>query len=361
MLVLPALTAITSTASGANHQLCFYVDKTTLTGHTFACFMPKGGPQAGQVLCRGKYAAGLNIFGGPGKIKNDGARHWDQRICYVVTAAQYNGAAAKVNGKQAVPPPYHLVKNPPGNCTNWITAVAGAAGGIALPNKFGFFGIATPSAFGAALKAVGNGGVIGGGTVAYNALPGQGADGSPVASAPRSLDSDQAAVTAPHNPNTVASATGLPPSIFPLGTFQTTLAAGFSVSLHNTAADSALISMDWGDGGPLDGQNIGFHHTYAATGTYQAALAVINDGAIDSYQWSVVVQPAGPVAPPLNINVPTPSPMGGTNPGFDNTIDVLAVSDGAPALDGIGAGALAVLLTGGSLFVLLWRRRESLG
>src|SRR5439155_16049113 len=119
MLVLPALTAITSTASGANHQLCFYVDKTTLTGHTFACFMPKGAPQAGQVLCRGKYAAGLNIFGGPGKIKNDGARHWDQRICYVVTAAQYNGAAAKVNGKQAVPPPYHLVKNPPGNCTNW--------------------------------------------------------------------------------------------------------------------------------------------------------------------------------------------------------------------------------------------------
>ena len=108
------LAGAAASAWGTDNQLCFYVDKG-IPGHCFVQFLPKQGPQAGATnLVYGKYPATANIFGGPGVIKNDSKRAWDQRICYSVTVAQYNGAAAKVGGKIATPPAYNLVKNPPG-------------------------------------------------------------------------------------------------------------------------------------------------------------------------------------------------------------------------------------------------------
>ncbi len=139
--------------------------------------VPRSGPQAGNPnLVYGFHPAGANYFGGAGRVRDDGSRPWDWRICFTVTAAQYNAMAAGINSKVVAPPPYCLVNF---NCTDWITQKASLAG-IALPVKINMVGIADPEAFWQSLDALGNGGVFGGGTVNSNAT-GLGADGGPLA------------------------------------------------------------------------------------------------------------------------------------------------------------------------------------
>jgi hypothetical protein len=314
-----ALAIASATVNGANHQLCFYVDKG-VPGHCFVQFLPKNGPQAGQTnLVYGKYPATRDIFGGPGVIKDDSKRAWSQRICYGVTAAQYNAAAAKVRGKIAAPPPYHLTANPPGNCVDWMTDTATAAGKT-LPNKTGFAGISTPGAFGDSLKGIGNGGTFMGGTVAFNSNPGQSADGSPVALVtPHDWDAGETALASQDNPVGQAFDMELLLNQQDLGVFFTMPGLPMQLEVLHPNPDDALITVNWGDGTPLEGQQTSFLHPYANPGAYPVSLAVIDSGALHHYQFVVEVS-KGPVNNFVIAEIPPVEPNHTLNEGFEDLV-----------------------------------------
>ncbi|MCA8944431.1 MAG: hypothetical protein KDB80_17850 [Planctomycetes bacterium] len=323
-LTLVLAVATFSFGAAAQHQICFYADNSGAVGHGFVQLLPTAGPQAGQMdLVFGKYPASYDLFGGPGVIKWDKGRRWDKRICFDVTTSQYNGAAQKISSKQGSPPPYHLVSNPPGNCVDWMTAVATAAGlgPGALPNKF-WFGIADPETFHDSLCAFPNGGVTpsGGVVTTINPNPTFGADGvTPIAaSTPRSFGGRVLAITATTSPSSAGSATGLPVSTTPLGGFTTDTTAGVAVQATNTAAAQALISVNWGDGSDVEANATTFAHLYTTEATFQGAVAVIDSGNVRHYPFQVDVVNGGPISNNIVAFVPTPTPAGGTNPGFEN-------------------------------------------
>ncbi len=316
--LLASLLLLGATAPSLADTICFYVDKSGLTGHCFVQLLPMGGPQAGRTdLVYGKYPATWDIFGGPGVIKWDKGRRWDQRICYTVTVAQYNAAASKVSGKITAPPPYNLVSNPPGNCVDWMTA-AGTAAALTLPGKT-WFGIGDPATFGNSLKAIGNGGTFAGGTVAYNPDTNIGPDGNPVASnPPRDFGAQDMANVAHTDPAMVASATMLALDVQNLGVFPITPQSGLSVNVSNAGPGNALISMNWGDASDVEVQATSFFHVYAVLGTYPASLAVVNSEAVHLYRMLVEVTEADSSGSEVDVFVPTPVPAGGDNPGFED-------------------------------------------
>ena len=300
--------ALGASSAAAQHQLCFYVDKGH-PGHVFVQFLPVNGPQAGRTdLCRGKYAATWDIFGGPGEIKDDSKREWEQRICFPVTAAQYNAAAGKVNGKQAAPPAYHLTANPPGNCVNWVTDTATAAG-LVLPNKTNpnLGGTATPGSLAAKLKGIGDGNQsAGGGTVMDNPDTAIGPDGEPIAlNPPIDVDAELTAIESHIDPTGLASLLNLPDVLTGLGSVTTSEAGGLTIEVTNTSPSDALISVNWDDGSPLEAQANVFSHSYSA-GAYTPTLAVVDNGTVRQWSWDLTVDPLEPALSPQVVNVPTP-------------------------------------------------------
>ena len=316
----------------AGDRICFYVDKAGLTGHCFVQLLPTAkpgsvGPQDGRLdLVYGKYTEGPNMFfpPGPGQgvgtIRSDARRRWDQRICFPVTVAQYNAAAAKIRGKIGVagqgvsPSPYNLATN---NCVDWMSAVAAAAG-QALPAKSGLksAGVSSPGQFGKALKGAGP---FGAGTVETNPDPNLGADGNAIAlNTPRDFDAEVVAMVSHNDPTALAMATGLSLHQVDLGSFTTTVAGGLTVVLANTDPQYAIISVDWGDASDPEGQSLSYGHVYGGLGTYAGSAAVVNSGEIDVYRFLISVNGGGPIDNLVNITVPTPTPAVGSNPGFED-------------------------------------------
>jgi hypothetical protein len=349
-----ALLLLGASTVAAQHRLCFYVDKG-VPGHCFVQFLPRSGPQAGQLdLARGKYPATDDRFGGPGEIRNDSKRAWTQRICYPVTAAQYNAAAAKVNTKQTTPPNYHLTADPPGNCVDWMSAVAAAAT-ITLPTKH-WWGVGTPSTFGSALKDIGDGNDFQGGTVEFNTDPTTGPDGLPVSpDPPDDVDAEEASTQAHFDPSSVGSQINLPVTDTDLGPWLTTLAAGLDVNVSNTSLGAAVVSVRWGDASDVEAQSLSFSHSYGSAGIYSVSVVTMDQGSLRRWTAQLNVQASGTVDPPIAIVVPTSAPAGGTNPGFENIFPIAQVTTSVPALPVWGHILLAMLmLTAGTL---LLRRR----
>ena len=283
--------------------ICFYVDKG-VTGHVFVQFHPINNAQAcSKNLVRGKYAGKKKkVFKGPGRIKNDSRRPWDQRICYTVTVAQYNAAAAKVNTKQAAPPKFNLLS---ANCVDWANDVAMAAG-LTLPDTNWFIGIDTPGQFGRSLKAIGNGGVFKGGRVEFNPNLNIAPDGGPVASVvPNDWDTEEVALLSQQDPNLLAGLMEVSFNSVDLGEFSTTPGAGFAVLVSNATPGDAIITVDWGDGSDVDVQGHEFAHTYDP-GLYNGSVAVVDCGAVNAYQWTVAVVAEGPIDNLAEVNVPPP-------------------------------------------------------
>ena len=343
----PAGFAIDNVSFSPENRICFYAN-TGIPGHGFVQFLPIFGSQAGQKgLVRGKYPGSWNLFTGNGVIKNDRKRPWDQRICYGVTIQQYNSAAAKVNLKQSGPTNYRLIKDPPGNCVNWMTDVADAAG-LTLPDKLGIFGIGTPGEFSRSLQALGQGGTFQGGTVDINPNTGIGPDGDPVATEiPNNWDAEELALRSHANPVGLASDLNLSLNSFDLG--DQTGGPSWTVQLNNLVLDEMLVSVDWGDGSPLEGQTNQFAHTYAP-GSYTVSMAVINSGDIDYYFWDLTVtnlQDADPsLGSAIDITVPTPTPAQGSNPGFDEDVsDLEALLETLIFRDGFESGDTSAWVT----------------
>ncbi|MFP6641146.1 MAG: hypothetical protein VCC04_12945, partial [Myxococcota bacterium] len=341
-------------ADAAGQQLCFYVDKG-LPGHVFVQFLPTTGPQAGRTdLVRGKYPDG-NPFKAGSEIKDDSKRAWSQRICFPVTVAQYNGAAAKVNGKQANPPPFNLLFNPPGNCVNWSTDTATAAG-LPLPNKTGFLGIETPGALGRSLKAIGDGNGWGIGEVEYNDDPTKGASGEPVASnPPKDVDAEEAAYASHFDPGALGEFLEFPVFTESLGSVTTSVSGGFSIQVTNTAPEDALITVDWGDGSQVEGQVTLFNHLYEP-GVYAPTLAVVDVGTVRRWSWIVTVNPTGSGSATQIVNVPTPVAVILTNPGFETSE---LISYLAPDVPGLSLhGVLMLVISIGVAAALVERQRK---
>lgn len=351
--LLVTLVLGTASVASAQHRICFYVDDSGLVGHTFVQLLPTTGSQAGREdLVYGKYSGSLNIFGGTADMKWDKSRRWDWRICYDVTCSQYNAVVAKIRAKLTVEPDYNLLSD---NCTDWITDAATAAG-LVLPDKFWIFGIATPGSLDSALESLGDGGTFMGGTVEMNTNTSLGADGQPVAfNAPYDYDAEEVALASHSNPVGLAGTMNLPLFTNNEGSFTTTLAAGFTLNLSNVNPGSQLLTVDWGDGSVLDGQVSSFFHQYPAPGIYGASLGVVDSGAVRHHHWTVDVS-AGSLNT-LNIAVPSSSPAGGSNPGFDGppVPDICGTS--VPALSEGGAVLLAFFLAAGGAAVL--RRRAA--
>ncbi|MHC4217519.1 MAG: hypothetical protein ACYSU7_03595 [Planctomycetota bacterium] len=339
-----ALAVAAMTVHGANNQMCFYVDKG-VPGHCFVQFLPKQGPQAGATnLVYGKYPATRDIFGGPGVIKNDSKRAWSQRICYPVTVAQYNAAAAKVRGKIAAPPPYDLVSNPPGNCVDWMTDAAVAAGQT-LPGKTGIFGISTPGAFGDSLKGIGNGGTFSGGTVAFNSDPSQSPDGSPVALVtPHDWDAGETALASHDNPVGQAFDMELLLNQQDLGVYFTTPTDPMQLEVLHPNPDDALITVNWGDGTDLDGQQTSYLHHYAVPGAYPVSLAVIDSGALHHYTFVVEVS-KGPIKNFVIAEIPPVEPNQDLNTGFEKLFPLEYICPADLDFDGmVGVTDFLILL-----------------
>ncbi len=315
--VLGALLASagTSVALG-QHQVCLYVDKSGLTGHAFVQMLPRSGPQAGRTdLVYGKYPAGADIFGGPGVIKWDKKRKWTQKICWTVTNAQYIAAGTKINTKIAAPTPYNLAT---ANCVDWASAVVTAAG--KTPPASAWFGVSDPETMGDTIKAVGNGGVLNGGTITYNATPSISPSGEPIALVePRDFGARGMAAACRDNPGAVAAATTLPLNAqsapFPV---PGQIGVPFRVNLFNTHPSQALIAVNWGDGSDEEAQSLLFEHVYTSPGSYILTVAVVNHGAVNVLKAEVQINPTGPVGQ-IDVKVPTPQPPPPTpNPGFED-------------------------------------------
>lgn len=299
--------------------ICFCVDCPTGSGiglpvgigHGFVKLMPMGGPQAGQTLGYGLYPATNDIFGGAGIIKNDTTRRSDFCLCFPVTVAQYNAAAAAIRAAIAAPPAYNISSN---NCVDFVNAIATAAG-ITLPNtatSIPFDGsISDPAAMWNSFDAIGTGGTFGTGTLA--SIGGPVTPGTPNDYAYAGLVND-----GHDNAANLASYTSLALDAQNLGAFNANLGTGISLNLANVNPASAIISIDWGDGSLREGQFTSYSHLYTSPGSYDANLLVMDSGAVHSYDMRIDV--GGSPSDPIGILVSSFPPGNVPNPGFEPSI-----------------------------------------
>ncbi len=314
-LVILLATAATVRAD----MICFCVDCPTGSGiglpvgigHGFVQLKPMGGPQAGQTLGYGLYPAGNDIFGGAGIIKNDTTRRSDFCLCFPVTVAQYNAAAALIRAAIAAPPAYNMATN---NCVDFVNSVATAAG-ITLPNtatSIPFDGsVSDPAAMWNSFDAIGVGGGFMGGTLA--------SIGGPVTPGTPNDYSYAGLVNDGHSdPAGVASYTSLALDSQNLGLFNANLGSGIDLNLSNVSLSSSIISIDWGDGSILEQQFTSFNHIYSNPGSYNANLFVMDSGAVHTYD--MLINVGGSPSDTIEVLVSQFPPGNVPNPGFEPSI-----------------------------------------
>jgi T5SS/PEP-CTERM-associated repeat protein len=233
---------------------------------------------------------------GPSPIGGDAFHEWDYSISYPVTLGQFNAAYQLVGADLLNPPNYSLLGY---NCTDFVNSVAAAAGIQLPPDELpGAPGslIASPLVFGTSLRLIGNGNTYAGtgGTVYFNSsttgsTP-QAVRATAISESPTPYDYDYSAIVqAGHNnPGTLASEINFPLDQIDLGMVNANISSGLSLDITGTDPTEDVISMNWGDGSAYEEQSLTFSHIYAA-GTYNADLLVVDDGAVHSYDMTVLV------------------------------------------------------------------------
>ncbi len=90
-----------------------------------------------------------------------------------------------------------------------------------------------------------------------------------------------------------------------MGTANANSTNGITVTITGVNTNTALISVNWGDGQNWQEQALSFSHVYAE-GTYTADLLVVDTNAVNSYDMTITVSLSP--ATPVNVSVmPFPS------------------------------------------------------
>jgi hypothetical protein len=305
-----------------------YPGNGSLTGHAFLEMTSVNGTSAYYGFY--PYENPISDFTFSGYITSrDSATPWNFDIAYPVSQAAYDAASALILQDSGSPPLYSLIAF---NCTDWISTVAAAAG-IQLPQTKNDYGISDPYAFGNSLLRIGNGNSLAGGTVTFNSV---GNSNSSIHVAEMSSGaapydySFTALEEAGHtSPSGLASTLGFPLDQVNLGTVNANNVSGLLLNLIGADPTEDLISINWGDGSPYQGQSLTFSHMYSP-GTYSADLLEVDDGAVHSYDMTIEVSSAS--STPIDITV-TPFPtVDDPNPGLTPALPVPEVPEPASGL-----------------------------
>jgi hypothetical protein len=290
-------------------RICFYADQphTYPTGHAFVQMLPDRGSQAGlRTLVYGFHPkSDIHFVGSPGEIRSNATHHWDWKICYVVSVAQYNAAAAAIRAKMATPGTFALFST---NCTKWAASIARVAGvplpstrgaRLAVPNnpalKFIASTIDDPVVFGASLQAIGAGGTyMGTGTVFHNTtgVTPSGAADPP----PDHLDTQSyAGLTALGLRDPFALAHGLRLTAHIVTGRPLTLGTNKTLRFEfaGATARTAILAVDWGDGSATTATSSP-RHVYRHSGSFKVRAIVIEPGTDVRAQLTVIVSAGAP-------------------------------------------------------------------
>ncbi|HEY3864305.1 MAG TPA: hypothetical protein VGO59_20730 [Verrucomicrobiae bacterium] len=288
---------------------CHEPPDNSLVGHVFLSLTASTGVKAYY----GFYPAASKIAG-PGYVNDDENMPWDIAISYPLTQTQYLAAARTITIDLASPPLYTLAGF---NCMAWAAKVASAVGVILPPYKLGGI-IPSDLAFGDSLINLGAGATYNGGLVVLNSgqFSSSSMDGPVFFDlSPSPYDFDYAGIEAVGHTNASNLATnlGLQLNHLNLGALNANTATGILFTLAGVDVTKALVSMNWGDGSAFLEQSLTLSHIYA-NGSYNANLLVIDDGAVHSYDFSVIVSAAaGSVS---NIQVAPFPPVNSLNQGL---------------------------------------------
>ncbi|MHC5211817.1 MAG: lectin-like protein [Planctomycetota bacterium] len=327
---------------GRPHQVCFYAktendDPSSEYGHGFLALIPKDQVPSGTPFkVVGKYPSG-NVFGGPGRINDDATSKWGWKICYWITTEQYNAIALAIEADKLNPPTYDFIYD---NCVDWIEGLAELAG-IELPDS-DTFEIGMPSTLAESLEDIGDCNLSGGGLVTKNT---EEAAGTP----PACIDWNALGVASLAHADPAALATSMELGVDDVALAPVTMAPDESLSWVLSGVDVAerLVTVDWGDGGPLEGQATAFSHVYGLEGTYAATLTVVDSEAVRRRSVSVDVVAGGGVPAPVQLSFAPPVPAVIVNPACPPAPDIpllpfveigfaLAGAQGEPYLTGDG-------------------------
>jgi hypothetical protein len=310
-------------------EVCFYAkrpsfvqDDKSIVGHAFLELITRVStlPRDEFRQSYGKYADSLNFFDGAGTVRNDQATDWDWRICYPLSPLAYERIAAKIFQKlPPANPGYQLLTF---NCVDWVVAAADAAG-LTLPNTVWLtvqqpspaeeIEIDSPWTFADALETIGEDGTFAGGTVQANPDPRHPSRGTE----PLDIDVAALSVIGHQDPQFLATAMGLPLNQPILGQVPVHSDDALTIELQNLAVETAMISIDWGDGGPFQIQATQAQHPYPEPGPYQGSILIIDEGTVHAYTLDIQVGP-DQTTQHLTLTIPTPIPSTTPNPGNEN-------------------------------------------
>jgi hypothetical protein len=295
----------------------------------------------GTEFSYGFYPKTWNIFGGAAKIKNDGARPWSWKITWTdISNERYLMIANFIRHAIANPGNYDLLGD---NCVGFAKNVAGIAGKTP-PNGINRVGLEDPYALCHQFAAIGNGGIFNGGTVTqgtgivdwHGVVP---------------KDYSYEAIADDTHSNTAAQTAAfmnLSPLDSDEGDFNLQSGGVFNINLNNANPSASLISINWGDGSLTEQSDIA-SHVYAAPGTYEGSVVVIDSGSVQRYGFTALVGAGSPSAQ-LSLNIPTAVPASGENVGYDDVPDPCTELIPEPGTAGVLTIAAAAMLR---------RRRES--
>ncbi len=325
-------------AAAQQLKVYLYVEKPGLfgAGHAWVGLDQGNGPEWKGGLYPGKSGA-KGARNSPGVIRDDSGRQHTHKVCYNVTAAQYNAIVAAITNKINNGTTYQLcpaqTAGPGTNCAGWATQKL-RTGGVTTPNPTNRAGYPDPYTLGEIIGAYSCGQAIGDGVrlcVAHI---------EPHEYTPLEIgaqrDADAAYISGGYygfiimahgNPQGLATQLIMPVEDAALGPVAVGAGAALTVSLENVAAE-AITSVEWGDGAMFDEGAVTFTHVYGQSGVYDASAIVIDDGAVRRWTFSVNVgvgsaaaisitapdfeparqfdYPAPPIVPPAFVDGPIP-------------------------------------------------------
>jgi hypothetical protein len=264
-------------------KFCIYVDYSLFSvGHVFVQLED---PESGFKETYGHYPAAdrkIPVRRGPGVIHSDNSHGWDYKVCWTITADQWNAIVDYINNEIDHPSDWSLFSL---NCVDFAAKVAMEAG-IMVDGYINRLGIPDPYALGRTLDRIGNGGAYHGGTVTKNTL------GVPPSEDPPGMSVEILIIRGLQNATDLASFFSLPLVTGSLN-LPDNLYVGETFSIQSPVSNDlsdSLAYWDFGDG-TWDFNTTATSHAYGATGTYTTVFLLENDTRIWRYEDVITVSP----------------------------------------------------------------------
>lgn len=270
-------------------QICVAADPSGTVGHSFVEF------QNGLLVrwAFGKYPEPTIPIGDvPGKIKDDGARACGRRLCFRVTADQYNRALSFAVSQNANPSTYNLFS---ANCVDWARQIATLAG-LPLPSSTecnvgicyndprvlndAFGGLSSPY--------TGACGVVRSCTLLrpQEKLIERGL--APLSWSPSGLRDALL-----DEPESVAALVGSTVIVYEPESVAIRTGANLTAIADAFSSDSAMIASQWSGNVRMIEQGNVTSYQYTAPGTYEARISLFEDGAVHILSLNVQVSDSG--------------------------------------------------------------------